>query len=125
MIIMKRLLFICLTLLITSVASYADNAYDVEYIFERQELPKGSKCLDRYENVKEVKYVLVPIELEKGTYEAEIKQIDSNLYELKFGYDDVIYIETNYCHKYTSYGDKAILIVNDRYSYKKAKVVFM
>lgn len=122
---MKRLLFICLTLLITSVASYADNAYDVEYIFERQELPKGSKCLDRYENVKEVKYVLVPIELEKGTYEAEIKRIDSNLYELKFGYGDVIYIETNYCYKYTSYGDKAILIVNDRYSYKKAKVVFM
>lgn len=125
MIIMKRLLFICLTLLITSVASYADNAYDVEYIFERQELPKGSKCLDRYEKVKEVKYVLVPIELEKGAYEAEIKRIDSNLYELKFGYDEVIYIETNYCYKYTSYGDKAILIVNDRYSYKKAKVVFM
>lgn len=122
---MKRLLFICLTLLITSVASYADNAYDVEYIFERQELPKGSKCLDRYEKVKEVKYVLVPIELEKGAYEAEIKRIDSNLYELKFGYDEVIYIETNYCYKYTSYGDKAILIVNDRYSYKKAKVVFM
>lgn len=122
---MKRLLFISLIVLLTSVASYADDAYDVEYIFERQELPKGSKCLDRYDNVKEVKYVLVPIELEKGTYEAEIKRIDSNLYELKFGYDDVIYIETSYCYKYTSYGDKAILIVNDRYSYKKPKVVFM
>ena len=122
---MKRLLFISLIVLLTSVASFAEDAFEVEYIFERQELPKGSKCLDRYENVKEVKYVLIPIELEKGTYEAEIKRIDSNLYELKFGYDDVIYIETNYCYKYTSYGDKAILIVNDRYSYKKTKVVFM
>ena len=111
---MKRLLFISLIVLLTSVASFAEDAFEVEYIFERQELPKGSKCLDRYENVKEVK-----------TYEAEIKRIDSNLYELKFGYDDVIYIETNYCYKYTSYGDKAILIVNDRYSYKKAKVVFL
>lgn len=122
---MKRLIIIFLTLLITGVASYAEDTYEVEYILERQELPKGSKCLDRYENVKEVKYVLIPIELEKGTYEAEIKRIDSNLYELKFGYNDVIYIETRYCYKYTSYGDKAILIVNDRYSYKKAKVVFM
>ena len=122
---MKRLIIIFLTLLITGVASYAEDTYEVEYILERQEMPKGSKCLDRYDNVKEVKYVLVPIELEKGTYEATIKRIDSNLYELKFGYNDVIYIETNYCHKYTSYGDKAILIVNDRYSYKKAKVVFM
>ena len=122
---MKRLLLISLTLLLTSLASYAEDTFEVDYIFERQELPKGSKCLDRYENVKEVKYVLIPIELEKGTYEANIKRIDSNLYELKFGYDDVIYIETNYCYKYTSYGDKAILIVNDRYSYKKAKVVFL
>ena len=122
---MRRFLFISLVLLLTSVTSYAEDACEVEYIFERQELPQGSKCLDRYENVKEAKYVLVPIELEKGTYEAEIKRIDSNLYELKFGYDDVIYIETNYCYKYTSYGDKAILIVNDRYSYKKAKVVFI
>ena len=115
---MRRLLFISLILLLTSVASYAEDAFEVEYILERQELPQGSKCLDRYENVKEAKYVLVPIELEKGTYEAEIKRIDSNLYELKFGYDDVIYIETSNCYKYTSYGDKAILIVNDRYSYK-------
>jgi|GEM_PF-2270629 hypothetical protein len=122
---MKRLIIIFLTLLITGVASYAEDTYEVEYILERQEMPKGSKCLDRYDNVKEVKYVLVPIKLEKGTYEATIKRIDSNLYELKFGYDDVIYIETRYCYKYTSYGDKAILIVNDRYSYKKAKVVFM
>jgi len=122
---MKRLIIIFLTLLITSVASYAEDTYKVEYILERQELPKGSKCLDRYDNVKEVKYVLVPIELEKGTYEATIKRIDSNLYELKFGYDDVIYIETCYCNKYTSYGDKAILIVYDRYNYKKPKLVFM
>ncbi len=122
---MKRLIIIFLTLLITGVASYAEDTYEVEYILERQEMPKGSKCLDRYDNVKEVKYVLVPIKLEKGTYEATIKRIDSNLYELKFGYNDVIYIETRYCYKYTSYGDKAILIVNDRYSYKKAKVVFM
>lgn len=122
---MKRLIFIFLTLLITGVASYAEDTYEVEYILERQELPKGSKCLDRYDNVKDVKYVLVPIELEKGTYEATIKRIDSNLYELKFGYNDVIYIETRYCYKYTSYGDKAILIVYDRYSYKKPKLVFM
>ena len=122
---MKRLFFISLVLLLTSVATFAEDTFEVENILERQELPKGSKCLDRYDNVKEVKYVLIPIELEKGTYEAEIKRIDSNLYELKFGYDDVIYIETRSCYKYTSYGDKAILIVNDRYSYKKAKVVFL
>ena len=77
---MKRLLIISLVLLITNLASYAEDSFEVEYIFERQELPKGSKCLDRYENVKEVKYVLIPIELEKGTYEDEIKRIDSNLY---------------------------------------------
>ena len=122
---MKRLIIILFTVLITGVASYAEDTFEVENILERQELPKGSKCLDRYDNVKEVKYVLIPIELEKGTYEATIKRIDSNLYELKFGYDDVIYIETKYCYKYTSYGDKAILIVNDRYSYKKPKVVFL
>ena len=122
---MKRLIIIFLTLLFTSVASYAEDTFEVEYIFERQELPKGSKCLDRNENVKDVKYVLVPIELEKGTYEATIKRIDSNLYELTFGYNDVIYIETRYCYKYTSYGDKAILIVYDRYNYKKPKLVFM
>ncbi len=122
---MKRLIIILFTVLITGVASYAEDTFEVENILERQELPKGIKCLDRYDNVKEVKYVLIPIELEKGTYEATIKRIDSNLYELRFGYDDVIYIETSYCYKYTSYGDKAILIVNDRYSYKKAKVVFL
>lgn len=122
---MKRLIIIFFTVLITDMASYAEDAFEVENILERQELPKGSKCLDRYDNVKELKYVLIPIELEKGTYEATIKRIDSNLYELRFGYDDAIYIETSYCYKYTSYGDKAILIVNDRYSYKKAKVVFI
>ena len=122
---MKRLIIIFLTVLMASVAAYAEDTFEVENILERQELPKGGKCLDRYDNVKEVKYVLIPIELEKGTYEANIKRIDSDLYELKFGYDDVIYIETKYCYKYTSYGDKALLIVNDRYSYKKAKVVFL
>lgn len=122
---MKRLIFIFLTLILTGVTSYAEDTFDVVNILERQELPKGSKCIDRNDNVKEAKYILVPIELEKGTYEATIRRIDSNLYELKFRYDDVIYIETSYCYKYTSYGDKAILIVNDRYSYKKPKVVFM
>ena len=52
---MKRLIIIFLTLLITGVASYAEDTYEVEYILERQEMPKGSKCLDRYDNVKEVK----------------------------------------------------------------------
>ena len=38
---MKRLLIISLVLLITNLASYAEDSFEVEYIFERQELPKG------------------------------------------------------------------------------------
>lgn len=122
---MKRTILILFTLLVTSIAAFADDTYDIANIYERQELPRDSKVIDRYDNVKEAKYVLIPIELDKGTYEATIKRIDSNLYELKFGYDDVIYIETKYCYKYTGYGDKAVLIVNDRYSFNKGKVVFL
>lgn len=40
---MKRLIIIFFTVLITGMASYAEDAFEVENILERQELPKGSK----------------------------------------------------------------------------------
>lgn len=119
---MKQAILI-LAMMVAALVAAADNAYEVAAFYEVQELPRGSKVIDNYNNVKEAKSLLVPVELDKGTYEVKVTRVDTNLYKVEFNYTDYFYIETKYCY-HSAYRDEAVLIVNSRYDYKKGSLVF-
>ena len=117
-----RQLLLALTVCVAATA-LADDTYEVARFYERETLPRDAKVIDNFDNIKDAKYLLVPIELEKGVYEVTVTREAADLYKAEVGYNDVFYIETKYCYKYC-HRSRAVLIVNGRYDYKKSKLVF-
>ena len=76
-------LFITATLILsasTTISNSTANSYDIAGIYEKQELKSGSKVIDSYNDVKDAKYVLIPIKVDTGKYELELTRIDTNFY---------------------------------------------
>ncbi len=115
---------ICTPILIssTSMSECKDSeVYDIANIYEKIELDSGSKALDSYGNIKEVKAVFVPTKLDTKRYNVEVTRIDSNFYQI-CGTD--IYIETKYCYEYAT-RDDAILNITSNYGYTKGEIIFL
>lgn len=115
---MKQRILIFLLLVVQSVAMLADE-YQVENVYEKQEVPKGSLALDDYGNEKEVKFLLIPAVLKQGDYSVELERVSSNLYKIK---RTDTYIKTKSCYEY-GYSIEAILIVKSGYSYNRYTLV--
>lgn len=119
---MKHILF-TLLMLATTASAYAINdseSYDVAEIYERKDLPSGTKVDTGYD-IEDAKYLYVPTTLDYGRYSVEITRVDSNMYRI-CGTD--IYIETRYCYEYATYDD-AILVVESHYGYSKGELIFI
>lgn len=116
---MKRIILISILALFSTMA-FAEKSFDVEAVYEKEELPYGSKVMDNYNNIKEAKYLLVPADIRSGNYEVTVKRIDSNTYQV-VGTDLIII--TKYCYEY-AYNEKAILQYTG-YSYSKGKLIFL
>lgn len=114
---MKRFLLFTISL-ITSIAIYAAKEYSVSDVYEKQALSYGTLALDNYDNIKEVRYLLVPTKLKEGKYKVTLKRLDSNVYSV-VGTDYII--KTRYCYEY-GYSIDAILIVDNSWGVNTVSV---
>lgn len=117
---MKCLLSILLAMVISSATRSSSNSYDVIKVYERVEVTNGTKASNGYGNLVEIKYLYVPIDLNRGRYDVELKREESNFYHI-IGTD--YYIETRYCYKY-AYKEEALLIIKSSYGYTIGEVIF-
>ena len=118
---MKRYLTILLILLTASFAAYADKTYDVEEVYEKQDLPRDAKVLDKWDNIKDAKCVLIPADMRRGEYEVTVTRIDTNIYQVER--TDYI-IVTKFCYEFARY-QKAILKYESSYGYTRGKLTFI
>ena len=116
--IVTTILFTVLTF--SAYATTDPEAYDIVEIYERIDVPSGTKASDGY-SVEEIEYIFVPTAIDIGRYSIEISKEDSNLYRV-CGTD--LYVETRYCYEYASYTD-AILVVESNYGYDKGDLIFL
>lgn len=101
-------------------ATTEPEAYDIAEIYERVDVPSGTKASDGY-SVEEIEYIFVPTTIDIGRYSIEVSKEDSDFYRV-CGTD--LYIETRYCYEYASYTD-AILVVESNYGYDKGDLIFL
>jgi hypothetical protein len=118
------LLVICVPIFVSAshnTYSAASSSYDIANIYEKVELKEGSKSLDSYGNVKDVKAVFVPTKIDIGRYQVELTKIDRDFYQIC---GTSLYIETKYCYEYAMRED-AILNVTSNYGYTRGEVIFL
>ncbi|MBE6228042.1 MAG: hypothetical protein E7115_09255 [Bacteroidales bacterium] len=118
--------FLSAMVLILAYATDADaqsdlKTYDIAQVYEAVEMENGSKSIDSYGNVEEVKTVLTPTRFDEGKYSVELTRVDTNFYKIE---GTSMYIETRYCYEY-AYRDDAILILDSYYGYTKGEVAFL
>lgn len=118
--------FLSAMVLILAYATDADaqsdlKTYDIAQVYEAVEMENGSKSIDSYGNVEEVKTVLTPTRFGEGKYSVELTRVDTNFYKIE---GTSMYIETRYCYEY-AYRDDAILILDSYYGYTKGEVAFL
>ena len=115
---MKKLLLIIILLSITSVL-YAKE-YDIVAVYEKVELPQGTKSCNSYGRIDDAKYVLVPTKLDTGKYVVKLTREDTNLYRI-VGTD--YYVELRYCYEYC-YSEEVVMILKSSYQTNSGSVVF-
>ncbi len=90
---MNRFIFFVI-LFASSVSLNADSTYQVEKIYQVVSLEYGTIALDRLGNTVDVSQLLVPADLDPGTYKVTVTRKAYNLYKID-GYD--YYIKTSLC----------------------------
>lgn len=113
----KRKIF--LLALVLKTLNIMASEYDVKAIYQKQDLPYGTKALCSYGRIEDASSILVPIKMEKGKYIVKLTRVESNLYKIN-GTD--CYIETKFCYEMTTYED-VILIINGG-TFTVGKVIF-
>lgn len=81
---------------------------------------EGTKVLTSSDELEEATLILVPMDIDKGSYVVEITRKASNLYKVD---GKNIYVQTRYCYEY-SYGEEVVLKVEGSYEYNKGKIIF-
>ena len=75
--------------------------------------------MDEYGNVKSVKAVYVPTEVDLGRYDVKLTRVDTDFYHV---YGTNVYIATRYCYEYARQ-DEAILNVKSNLHTKVFKKI--
>lgn len=107
--------------MITSLASHAENSYDISELYEVTTPASGTKAVDKFDRSVEVEYILSPTRVDTGKYEVEVQKIGDNLYRIK-GTD--ICVETRYCHEWAAISEEVVVIIDSNYGYTKGKIIF-
>lgn len=130
---MKRFLLTTLALLIMGIvcvistssipnsnSSSSSSCYDIAQIYEKIDVPRGTKAKDGYGNMGSIEAIYTPTSLDLGTYSVHVTRIGSNFYQIdRTDY----YIETKYCYEYAYY-EEVILKITSSYGYTKGEVIF-
>lgn len=115
-------LLVCCFLTNSSTSSKAPSSrsYSVLNVYESVDIPDGTKALDSWGNLKEIKDLFVRTEMDTGKYTVEVTRIDSNFYRI-CGTD--LYVETQFCYEYAT-REEVVLNISSKYGYTKGEVVF-
>lgn len=115
---------IFLLLLMASSFNNKQMGYDEECtvieIYEAIEVDYGVKVLTNWDNLEHAKLILIPTEIEIGTYDLQISYIADNLYKIT-GTD--YYLETMICLE-IGFFSNAILVIENNYSPIKGLLYF-
>lgn len=93
---------------------------EVANFYKAIEADSGVKVITTYGDLEDAEIILIPTQLDEGTYELEITRKESNIYKVE-GTD--YYIETRYCYEYATYDD-VYQKVESNYGYTKGTVYF-
>ena len=118
---MTKLIFGLLCLLtFTSYNKPKSSECDIEAFYKGVTPTEGTKVLNSSDDLEDVKFLLIPMDIDKGNYVVKVTRKGSNLYKVD---DKNIYIVTKYCYEY-SYSQEVILKVESSYGYTKGKIIF-
>lgn len=93
--------------------------YQVENIYQKEDIKKGTIIIDKSGNEREPKYILVPTDLKQGQYKVKLHREESNLYvDRQTG----LYIKTKYCYE-NKYEIEAVLVVKSNYGYNRFELI--
>lgn len=112
---------ISLLFMLPSFTAFAESSYDIAELYTVIKPASGTKAVGKYDKTIEVEYMLTPTKVDTGKYVVEVKKIGDNLYQIK---DTDLCIETKYCHEWTSFSEKVVLIIQSNYGYTKGKIIF-
>ncbi|MBO6249592.1 MAG: hypothetical protein J6N54_12340 [Bacteroidales bacterium] len=98
----------------------SSDSYDIAGIFEKVEVPDGSKVLISLDGLKETDALFVPSKLETGKYTVEVTKEEQDFYHIC---DTDLYIETRYCYKYAT-REEVVLNITSNYGYTKGEIIF-
>lgn len=98
----------------------SSDSYDIAGIFEKVEVPDGSKVLISFDGLKETDAIFVPSKLETGKYTVEVTRVEGNFYQIC---DTDLYVETRYCYEYAT-REEVVLNITSNYGYTKGEIIF-
>ena len=114
------ILFIIGFLTSSFIVPTTDSECEIAQIYVAIDPDYGTKVLTESGELEEPEYILIPEEIDEGTYKVSVTRKASNLYMVD-GTD--FYLETRYCYEYATYDD-AFLVVESNYGYTKGKIIF-
>jgi hypothetical protein len=97
------------------------ESYDIAEFYEEVSVPYGAAALTSMDEVVEIKSVMVPKNLDIGTYEVQVKRRGQDLYEV-VGYG--LIIKTRYCYMY-GYSVNALLKCTSSAGFSKGQLIFI
>jgi hypothetical protein len=100
--------------------STVSSECDIVEFYKGIEPARGTKCLTRSDDIKEVELVLVPTSIDADKYVVTLTRKTSNLYKID-GTD--LYVETRYCYEYAT-REEVVLVVEGSYGMTKGKIIF-
>lgn len=98
----------------------SSDSYNIAGIFEKVEVPDGSKVLISFDGLKETDAIFVPSKLETGKYTVEVTRVEGNFYQIC---DTDLYVETRYCYEYAT-REEVVLNITSNYGYTKGEIIF-
>ncbi len=117
---MAAMSYLMMTSLMIAPQKSSSSSYDVACIYESVDIPNGTKALDTWSNLKEVKAVYIPTKVDIGKYDVEVTRIDANFYKIC---GTNLYIETRYCYEYAT-REEVVLNISSNYGYTRGEVIF-
>lgn len=110
---------VCLFCLTFSTNLFASD-YDVAAFFKGMTPAEGTKVQTEDDELKDAKLILVPVNIEAGTYVLKVTRKSQDLYKVD---DKNIYIQTKFCFEF-SFSQEAILKVDGNLGFTKGKINF-
>ena len=93
---------------------------DISAVLEEKTLPANSYAVTGYGNYEEAQSVIVPTDLDDGTYSETVTRKGDNLYKVD-GFN--VFLKTSLCFEY-AYSQEAIIEITNYQGYTFGEITF-